>query len=196
MTDFLIFLNQIGFWSIVYTFVIIGGFVAGLRLIFGSTSRIRDLNFYITYTRDPQKRFPLTLDFEIRNLSHHFCAISSAYFKFDKAKPGPYAHGDSVSHEYEIKFRRSPDDVKSEVACLLRHRDIVTSYIPLDQKQTDEELKTLSDKRQFGTLYCNVVYLSDRPRLRRLKLKITGIVENEAAQYANLKSGTAHSPTL
>jgi hypothetical protein len=198
MFEFLAFLTQIGFWEIVSTGILISGSVVGIRLLVGSTSHIPDLNFYITWTRNPPipaNRYPLTLDFEIRNLSHHFCVISTAYFRFDMAKPGSHAHGDSVSQQYEIKFRSNPDDTKSEIAALLRHRDIVTTYIPLDETQTDEELRELSRSRRFGTLYCDVVFIRQRPYTRRLKLNITGIVPNEATRYTN-PDGHSHSKSL
>ena len=153
MFDLLAELNKIGFWQIVNTSILVLGSVASLIYWRLRKSRVRDLNFYITWKRDSRGRFPLILHFETRNLSQCIIVISSPYFVFDRARAGPYAHCDSATGQYEVKFKRSASDAYSEIACLLRHREVVTSYIPLDESQTDEELTKLSADKHFGTLY-------------------------------------------
>ncbi len=175
--------NEIGLWDMLSTFILLLGSIAGFLIFIRHKRRIRDLNFYVTWRRDTKERFPLVLHFEIRNLSQSIIVLNSPFLKFDSFKPGPYAHCDSISGEYEIKFRRIETQEESEVACLLRHRETVTSYIPLDENQTDEELMKLSNQGKVGTLYCDVIVLERKPRVIRLKLKLSGVVLNKAADY-------------
>ncbi len=183
MYEILKYLNEAGAWDLLNTVILICGFLYGITLLHTYKQRIKDLNFYVTWRRDTQARFPLILHFEVRNLSQNLIVISSPYFLFDKVKPGPYAHCDSVTGQYEVKFRRQEEQATSEVASMLRHREQVTSYIPLDEKQTDEELATLSQQQRVGTLYCDIVFLESKPRVVRLKLKLKGLVRDKSAEY-------------
>jgi hypothetical protein len=110
--------------------------------------------------------------------------ISSPYFIFDKLKPGEFAHGDTSTGRYEVKFRQREEDQMSQVACLLRHRDIVTSYIPLNEEQNDIELNKLSNTNKMGTLYCDVIFLGSKPKIQRLKIKLKNVVPFKEAEYS------------
>ena len=79
--------------------------------------------------------------------------------------------------------------ILSEVACLLRHRDVVTSYIPIHEDHSDEEIAELSRQKRIGKLYCDVVFLEGRPKVRRLKLNVTGAVLNREAEYSPAEDG-------
>ncbi len=186
MNEFLTEINTLGIWGMINTSIVIGGAILGILFLFLRKKRVRDLNFYITWIRNPDNRFPLVLHFEIRNLSQHMIVINSPYFKFGKLKPGPYAHCDSVSGEYEIKFKRDESQLDSEIACLLRHRDIVSSYVPLDENQTDEDLVRLNELKKIGKLFCNIILLTRKSQIIRFKLKVKGIVANKANEYLKL----------
>lgn len=183
MIEILQTFNEIGIWGIINSIILIFGSLIGYKLLSRKRSRIRDLNFYITWLRDETNRFPLVLHFEIRNLSQNIIIISSAYFKFDLVKPGPYAHCDTVSGEYEIKFRKDKRQKSSDVASLLRHRESVTSYIPLNETQSDKELIEKSDNKRFGRFYCDVIILEKKPKVYRLKLRLEGVVPDEEKKY-------------
>ena len=183
MINILKTLNDLGIWDLLNTVILLSGLLLGAWLSMRRTKHIRDLNFYVTWHRDPKARFPLTLRFEVRNLSHNMIALSAPYFVFSGFRPGPYAHCDSTTQHYEVKFRRSETEKESQVACLLRHRDTVTSYIPLDEAQTDVELQDLSKLGRVGVLYCDIVFLHSRPKVVHMKLKLRNVVAYRGNKY-------------
>lgn len=176
-------LNDIGFWNIISTIILISGSIIGLFLIHRRHKKFADINIYITWKRDENNRFPLVIHFEIRNFSHKILVLSSAKFKFDKLIPGKYAHCDTISQEYEIKFRHKGTDIREEIITLLKHGDIATTYVPLEEYQTDEDLYKLSNDRRMGFLFLTITFIEKKPKVRFLKIKLANVVENKEKLY-------------
>ena len=133
----------------------------------------------------------MVLRIEIRNLSSDFVVISSPYIKLTGLRPGPFAHLDSPSGEFEIKFRRNETDDHSEVACLLRHRDTALSYLPLDENQTDDQLLALSKSDDAGTLCLDLIHLGRRPRVKKISVKLSGMSLYKGREHAK-KAGVPY----
>jgi hypothetical protein len=133
--------------------------------------------------------FAKILHIEIRNLDESPVVVSSSYFVPDKIKMHPNAHRDSITRQYEIKYRLSEFDVHSQVTVLLRHRDIVTSYVPISTSQSEESLDQLSRSRQIGTLHCLITEFreKERPKTTKHSWRLANIehYEHNTGAYAN-----------
>ena len=139
----------------------------GLTVLFWAKGRVRNLNFFIRRLRD-ESHYPLKVYIEIRNYTGRSVVISVPYFVYGDLRPDPNARGDSPSREYEVKFPDPRNQTLSEVEYLLRHRESVSTWVPIDPTHTDEGVDQAIESRAVGKLRCMCTWLQDKPKVHKL----------------------------
>jgi len=163
----MIWAEQHGVWGILSTLVLLISALVGFRILFWAKRRVRNLNFFVRRLRD-ESNYPLKVYVEIRNYTGRSVVISLPYFVYAKLRPDPNARGDSPSREYEVKFPDSGNHTLSEVEYLLRHRESVSTWVPIDPTHTDQEVDAAIDNRSVGKLHCKCTWLQDNPTVHKL----------------------------
>jgi hypothetical protein len=170
-------------WEMISVLLLVFGGALTWVFLFWPKRRVRNLNFFITRERD-ESNYPLKLNVEIRNFTGRNLLISGAYFVYAGLRCDPKARGDSPSGEHEIKFPPNPaGGMLSEVEYLLRHKEFVSTWIPIDPKHTNDEvdaaiapcrwyLRYWHARRRAGKLYCMCTWLQDKPTVHKLVRRI------------------------
>jgi hypothetical protein len=158
--------------------LLISAFVLG-----GNKKKIPEFSVHLTYSLGTgHKNYPNVLNIELRNLMDAPLVIGRPNFKFAQGvKAGRYAHGNTATGDYEIKFRPIGTDGQpiagySYTHVMLRHREQAYSYLPLTDEWDEQALlAAIAPKRRWGifktekglgTLFLNVVLLKDeKPRV-------------------------------
>lgn len=169
--DSLKWANDHGLWSAGQTVVIAGSAIIAGKLIFFPKSRVRHLNFS-THIGEGGGEFPLRLDLEIRNLTGRTAVISNAWFEFGKLRPDSRAQGDTPSGEFEVRFPGPHSDALTEVEYLVRTKESLFTFIPIDPTHTADEARAALAHHQVGRLTCTVTWLDERPRSQKLRRKL------------------------
>lgn len=169
--DSLKWVNEHGLWSLGQTVVLAGSAAVGAKLLFFPKTRIRHLNFS-TRIHAGDAEFPLRLDLEIRNLTGHTAVVSNAWFEFSKLRPDPRALGDTPSGEFEVRFPGNDGHVLSEVEYLVRTKESLSTFIPLDPTHTVPEAETALANHNVGRITCTVTWLLERPRSHKLRRRL------------------------
>jgi hypothetical protein len=133
-----------------------------------------------------------SLNIELRNLMDSPLVVGRPNFKFTRGlRGGRYAHGNTATGDYEIKFRPVGADGLPVVGysythVMLRHREQAYSYLPLPDDWNEAELLAAAASNRwfgffrgnkgFGTLYLNVVLLKDeKPKVIMMAVPITNL---------------------
>ncbi|MCF7898062.1 MAG: hypothetical protein K9L87_04885 [Candidatus Omnitrophica bacterium] len=170
--DFFLGANKIGLWPALSALSAVGGLVLAMNYI-RTKSYTRGLNFYIAHSREEGTNFPNKIIINIRNYTGGTVVITNPYFKFGKTIiPDDNATCDSYSKEYEIKFEDSEKRYLNEVDIMLRHKEKTITFIPADPKESDAKIEEAIESHNVGILYCNVIWLEDRPKIIRVRKKI------------------------
>jgi len=167
---FLKWAHSHGIWEILNILIILPSVVIGLILYLYRKNRVRNLNFFIQRERD-QSNYPLRVYIEIRNYTGVSVVISSPYFKYKEIRPDPNARGDIPSHEYEIKFPDRNNNL-SEVEFFLRHKEHVSTWIPVDPTHTDAEIEQAIIGKTTGSIFCICTWIKEKPVSHKLYRKI------------------------
>jgi len=144
--------------------------VVGFVLFFPK-KRVRHLNFS-TRVRAVEGPYPLRIDLEVRNLTGRSIVISNAWFEFGKLRPDPKAHGDSPSGEYEVKFPGVDPQFLTEVEYLIRNKESMQTFIPLDPAQGVAAAEAALASHKVGRFTCTVTWLDEKPRSHKLRRKL------------------------
>jgi hypothetical protein len=160
-----------GLWDMIGTIVLVASALIGFTVLFWAKRRVRNLNFFIRRLRD-DSNYPLKVYLEIRNYTGRSVVISVPYFMYAQLRPDPNARGDSPSREYEIKFPDPRNDTLSEVEYLLRHRESVSTWVPIDPTHTDQQVDAAIEQRRVGKLHCMCTWLQDKPKVHKLVRRI------------------------
>jgi hypothetical protein len=169
--DSLKWMNERGIWSLAQTVVLAGSAVVGAKLLFFPKTRVRHLNFS-TRIRAGDGDFPLRLDLEIRNLTGHTAVVSNAWFEFNKLRPDPRSQGDTPSGEFEVRFPGPNSLALTEVEYLVRTKESLSTYIPLDPKHTLGEAEAALASHNVGRITCTVTWLLERPKSHQLRRRL------------------------
>ena len=153
------------------TVVLIGSVLVGVKLLFFPRTRVRHLNF-ATRIRQGDAEFPLRLDLEIRNLTGRTAVISNAWFEFGKLRPDARAQGDTPSGEFEVKFPGPDGRTLTEVEYLVRTKESLFTYVPLDPTQSTQEAEAALAAHKVGRITCTVTWLDEKPRSQQLRRKL------------------------
>ena len=171
INKFFIDMNQMGLWSAISAISAVIGVVIAVNFV-KTRAYTRGLNFFIQQQRN-NDNYPNKIIIEIRNYSGKTVIVTNPYFKFgDIIKPDENARCDSYVKEYEIKFSDKNGKYLEEVDILLRHKDATTTWIPIAPAEDDSKIKAALEKHKIGVLYCNAVWLEDRPKIIRIRKKI------------------------
>ena len=161
-----------GIWDLISTVVLFLSALIGFAVIFWSKRRVRNLNFFVRRVRDEDdSSYPLKVYVELRNYTGRSVVLSTPYFMYSKLRPDANARGDSPSREYEVKF----PDMKgklTEVEYLLRHRENVSTWVPVDPTHTDKDVDKAIQQRNVGKLHFMCTWLQDKPKVHELKRRI------------------------
>jgi len=169
--DQLKWVNEHGLWSLGQTVVLVGSAAVGAKLLFFPKTRIRHLNFS-TRIHAGDTEFPLRLDLEIRNLTGHTAVISNAWFEFSKLRPDPRAQGDTPSGEFEVRFPGPTGNALSDVEYLVRTKESLFTFIPLDPKHSQQEAESALAGHNVGRITCTVTWLLEKPRSHQLRRRL------------------------
>lgn len=160
------------------------GLLISAVVVGGRKKKIPEFSVHLSYSMGTKhKNYPNVLNIELRNLMDAPLVIGRPNFQFaPDIKAGRYAHGNTATGDYEIKFRPigtdgQPIEGYSYTHVMLRHREQAYSYLPLcDEWDEKTLLKAITPRRQpwhlfktekgLGTLYLSVVLLKDeKPRV-------------------------------
>lgn len=155
--------------------------------------KIPEFSVFLSYSLNTgHKNYPNVLNIELRNLMDSPLVIGRPNFKFARGlRGGRFAHGNTATGDYEIKFRPiGPDGLPipgySYTNVMLRHREQAYSYLPLPDEWTEADLLAAAaskrwfgffkENKGFGTLYLNVVLLKDeKPKVIMMAVPITNL---------------------
>jgi hypothetical protein len=165
--DFLIWAVKYGLWDIISVIVLLTSFIIAIRYIYLPRFKINNLNFFVKPIRTPGN-FPLRIYFEIRNYTNTNVVLSTAYFTSKTLRPDPNARGDTPKKKYEMKF----GEHKIDPDCLIKHGTNESTWVPIDQSHTDDEINKLIDKCMTGRFHCKCTILGNRPKTYRLVRKV------------------------
>jgi len=155
-------------WDMSSTIILFVSAVIGFTVLFWAKRRVRNLNFFTQRRRD-NSNYPLKVYIEIRNYTGRSVVISSPYYRYKDLRPDPKARGDSPSGDYELKFPDIAQQELKEVEYLIRHRENVSTWIPIDPEHTDAEIDEAIRRRKVATLYCMCTWLEEKPKVHKLK---------------------------
>jgi hypothetical protein len=161
------------------------GLLISAVVLGGRKKKIPEFSVHLSYSMGTgHKNYPNVLNIELRNLMDAPLVIGRPNFQFaPDIKAGRYAHGNTATGDYEIKFRPigtdgQPIEGYSYTHVMLRHREQAYSYLPLcDEWDEQALLAAIAPQRRWrscffktekslGTLYLNVVLLKDeKPRV-------------------------------
>jgi hypothetical protein len=169
------------------------GLLISTALVSKWKKKIPEFSVFLTYSLNTgHKNYPNVLNIEVRNLMDSPLVIGRPNFKFAKGlRGGRYAHGNTATGDYEIKFRPIGTDGKpipgySYTNVMLRHREQAYSYLPLPDDWSEADLLAAAQTKHcfgffkrdvgFGTLYLNVVLLKDeKPKVIMMAVPITNL---------------------
>ena len=175
------------------------GLLISTALVSKWKKKIPEFSVFLTYSLNTgHKNYPNVLNIELRNLMDSPLVIGRPNFKFaDGLRGGRFAHGNSATGDYEIKFRPIGSDGQpvpgySYTNVMLRHREQAYSYLPLPEEWTESDVLALANKKHgskfwwkekgLGTLFLNVVLLKDeKPKVIMMEIPITNLVVGKKA---------------
>ncbi|MES3010424.1 MAG: hypothetical protein V4738_06560 [Pseudomonadota bacterium] len=163
----------------IWDFVTAGsGLLISTVLVSKWKKKIPEFSVHLTYSLGTgHKNYPNVLNIELRNLMDSPLVIGRPNFKFTEGfTAGRFAHGNTATGDYEIKFRPVGTDGQpipgySYTNVMLRHREQAYSYLPLPDDWDETALLAAAAPRRrwgvfktekgLGTLFLNVVLLKD-----------------------------------
>jgi hypothetical protein len=137
-----------------------------------TNSAVENLNFFVSKYRDAGANYPLKIRMEIRNFTGRSVVLTSRYFRFKSLRPDKEARGDIPSGRFEVKF---PDATKArldEVEYLLRNRETVRTWIPIDPGHTDEEVDAAISGNSVGEFLFTCTWLGEEVSTQEVSRKI------------------------
>lgn len=164
-----------GLWDLVTAG---SGLLISTVLVSKWRKKIPQFSVHLTYSMGTGHRnYPNVLNIELRNLMDAPLVIGRPNFKFSKGlQAGRFAHGNTATGDYEIKFRPIGTDGQpiagySYTHVMLRHREQAYGYLPLPDDWDEAKLLAVARpprwyrasgvEKSLGTLYLDVVLLKD-----------------------------------
>ncbi|HEV7272081.1 hypothetical protein [Pseudoxanthomonas sp.] len=173
--------NDAGIWNILTVAIaaVIGRLLLSMRK--QSVQKVSVHSVFRLETGHPQYRNVIA--FEVRNLLDGPIVLHAPHFRFDQLKPSRFAHGDTASGEFEVKFRpgaitglSDKADARSWMTLLLRHRETAVSYVPIDDDIGKEAFLALLERNRLGALYLDVVeFTHNGPQVHRLRVPMRNL---------------------
>lgn len=175
------------------------GLLISTALVSKWKKKIPEFSVFLTYSIGTgHKNYPNVLNIELRNLMDSPLVIGRPNFKFTGGlRGGRFAHGNTATGDYEIKFRPIGADGQtipgySYTHVMLRHREQAYSYLPLPEEWSESDIHALTNSKHglkfwrrnkgLGTLFLNVVLLKDeKPKVVMMEIPITNLVRGKKA---------------
>lgn len=132
-------------------------------------------NLYVdTKIGSVNQAYPKVVAIELRNHTNEPLYILSQGFVFGPSiRPSPLGAKDAATSVYEIKFEGRQPGLLSDIDTLVRPNQMVTTWIPVDPKQSDESLAEALQNRRVGHLRLKVQRISTRPHpFTKLKIPL------------------------
>lgn len=167
----LVFLNNLGFWEMLNFFIVIVGILFG-SVYFYRKRRVSMLNIFTSHSKRQGQNYTSLINIEFRNFIGCSIAICNPYFKYRNLRPDPAAHRDSYSGETEVKFKGGDGNGLMEIETFLRHKESTSTWIPVNPKHSDDEVKSALDNKQVGTLYFTCIWITEKPKVRKIAIYI------------------------
>lgn len=160
--------NDHGIWDAAQLIILVVGGALGLKFMLFPRRRVRNFNYFIRVGRGEHPQYPLVLHLQLRNYTGRSVVIVSPFVQYVDLRPPPDAHGDSPSGEYEIKLPDPMNQELSEIEYLLRNKENVSTIIPLDPAQTDQEVQRAIAGKTACKLTVTCIWLRDKPKVEKL----------------------------
>jgi len=172
-----------------------------MSFVFFRKKRINQFSIHFTHFFGTEyELFPNVVCMEVRNLMDSPVVIFQPNFRFKKnLKSGNNAHGNSATGDYEIKFRKvdSNGEIKegnSYATMMLRHRDIASTFIPIDDDITENRFLTLINPTSWwgrlkmrmglGSLYLSVaIFKADNIEVVKMKIPLLASRKHHKSPY-------------
>jgi len=168
----LVFLNNLGLWDMLNFLLVIIGLTVG-SFYFIRKRRVSMLNIFTFYSkRQGGQNYTSLINIEFRNFTGCSIAICNPYFKYKELRPDPATHRDSYSGEAEVKFAGVNGGGLTEVETFLRHKESTATWIPIDPRYSEEEVKSVLNSKRVGILYFTCVWVTKKPKVRNLSIHI------------------------
>ena len=155
-------------WDMLNFFWVVLVSVVGAIYIGWAKRRVPHLNFYIQQTRD-NGPYPFKIHIEIRNYTGQSVVFTRPYFLLRALRPDPEGRRDFSSNEMEVKFPEPTMCRLEEVEYLLRHKENVSTWVPIDPSHSDAEVEEAIRRRCVGTFFCICTWLQDKPKIHKLR---------------------------
>jgi hypothetical protein len=179
LKDVLISASSYGIWDIINFLILLVGSLYGYFRFFRPRPSIPNFSISFTYNRDSRAGFPLQLSFNFANRTGKSAFITAAWFTCKKFRPDPNADCDGKTGKMLINFPRQHSGHEGRVIFqlsagehYLKDGESVSTYIPLDQKHTDEEVKANLQAGNSGVLECFIILLSPDIKPMPYKLRV------------------------
>jgi hypothetical protein len=154
------------------TLVIVASAVTGFKLLFWTKRRIANLNFFVSSQRDASA-YPLKVLVEIRNYTGSAVVIFAKHYVYKGGlRRDPNARGDTATGEHELKFPERTGVILQEVEYLLRHRESVCTWVPIDPTHTDQEVDAALKHKNVAELHLTCTWLREKPTVDKLRVPI------------------------
>jgi hypothetical protein len=122
-------------------------------------------SFYIdTSIRSINESYPKVILVELRNHTNDPIYVFSRGFSFGtKIRPSPQGAKNAAIELYEVKFEGREQGRLSDIDTLVRSNQVVSTWIPVDPSESDQDLSSALKSRQVGTLRLICQKISSRP---------------------------------
>lgn len=153
---------QWGIWEILGLLVALVPSILVLRYLF--PWKAID-SFYIdTKMGKINQTYPKVILVELRNHTNDPIYVFSRGFSFgSEIQACPHGAKNAATGVYEIKFEGREQGHLSEIDTLVRPNQVVTTWIPVDPAESDDDVINSLKKRKVGTLRLNCQKISSRP---------------------------------
>jgi len=160
-----------GLWDfLTFCSVVFGAFM-GYRYFFYSKSNIKNLNIKKWLSEEKEDNtYPLKIRIEIRNYTGQSVVIFDSFFILKKFKPDPKASMDEQTGRIETRYPSKYGQI--EVDYLIRHKESVETWIPLEPNQNIDEIKKTLKESFIGRFYFSCNWVGIKPKLQKLERKI------------------------
>jgi len=79
---------------------------------------------------------------------------------------------DKITGKIEIKFPTPDKTEMNEIDYLIRHKENITTWIPLDPNQSYEEIEKTLKNSYIGKFYGSYIWISDNPKFQKLERNV------------------------
>jgi hypothetical protein len=161
-----------GIWDIIG---LVGAVIPSLMVIAYLLPRRAIKNLYIDAKRGSvNQTYSKVVSIEISNHTNEPLYVISEGFSFTGLlKPSQHGKKNASTDVYEVKFEGRQAGLLSEIDTIIRANQTISTWVPVDPSQTDQDIDSALAKKSVGTLKLRVQSVSGRRNvLVRLDVKV------------------------